>query len=255
MDSSSTIPGHSDRIIKTIIVKKPKERAEWTDRTTSLVDKYCEYHKKICKFTENAEKCKERRKLEYKNRKAKNEPKDGINLFCKTCEKYLTPELFYNDPSRICGKADKCKICKKEYDKKRNDTWPVLFRAAYRSSLRSHGNTSQANPISLIECENLLKKQNGRCNHCKVVLECEQGSVIDANYKRASLDRIDTSIVGYGNNSQWLCVSCNKGKCTMPDEMHKAKFNNIMKQLEIEILRYKLDRLENYTLISKTVSC
>ena len=88
--------------------------------------------------------------------------------------------------------------------------------------------------------------KDGKCNHCQIKLTCEQGTVIDVNYTRASLDRIDTNIAGYGNgNAQWLCVSCNKGKCTMSDELHRAKFNILEKKdKEIEELKKYCEELK-----------
>ena len=96
----------------------------------------------------------------------------------------------------------------------------------------------EENKLSYEDCIQLLKSQEYKCNHCDITLTCEQGTVIDVNYNRASLDRIDSHISGYGNgNAQWLCVSCNKGKCTMPDAIHKEKFasrDRQIKELETE---------------------
>ena len=38
--------------------------------------------------------------------------------------------------------------------------------------------------------------------------------------------------MGYKNNAQWLCVSCNKGKCTMLDEEHKKKFTLLFDRIK-----------------------
>lgn len=109
---------------------------------------------------------------------------------------------------------------------------PVLIRAAYRQSINAHGNEKGENKISLDECKKLLEEQKFKCKHCRCELTCKQGTVINCSYKRASLDRIDTKKVGYKNNAQWLCVSCNKGKCTMSDEEHKKKFSKLFDRID-----------------------
>jgi len=224
--------GHAKRITKTIIVKKKAPRKAWTNRTTKTVKKFCSNHNKICEFSEKAKLCKETRREKYnQNKKNKNQPTNK-NIKCIKCNTEKTANNFYVNPSNKNGRANVCKTCKKEYDKKRNDTWPVLIRAAYRQSINAHGNENGENKISLEECKKLLEEQKYKCKHCRCELTCKQGSVINCSYKRASLDRIDTSKVGYKNNAQWLCVSCNKGKCTMPDEEHKKKFSILFDKID-----------------------
>ena len=248
MNKEMNTNSHPEKVPRLMMVNKPKFKSKWTNISTILIDKYCKYHDKICKFTEKGVKCKERRGEDYKKCKIMNLPTNE-NIICKTCNVELSSDLFYNNPKIQNGKSNICKPCKKEYDKNRNDTWERLFIQAFRTSLRSHGNINKLNPISLEECKELFIKQNGRCKHCRVELTSHQGTVTIPNYFRASLDRIDTNIVGYGNgNAQWLCVSCNKGKCTMPDEIHKAKFLINENQ---EILKYDKELLEmNEKLIS-----
>lgn len=243
MDSNNHLVGHAKRLTKTVIVKEKAPRKPWTNRTTKLIEKYCNIHEKTCEFSENAKRCKITRNEEYLKKKRKNKPTTNENILCKgICEKILSPDNFYSDPSNPNGISYLCKICKKDYDRKRNNTWPVLIRAAYRTSIKTHGNKKEENQITLEKCKELLKEQNYKCNHCEVELTCIQGTVINASYERASLDRIDTNIMGYGNgNAQWLCVSCNKGKCTMPDEKHKEKF----KIKENKKLKSKIKELEN----------
>ena len=169
-------------------------------------------------------------------------PPTTDNIVCRKCKKEQYAENFYKNPGNKTGRAYVCKKCKKEYDKKRNDTWDALIRAAYRASIYSHGNINGENKITLKRCKELLIKQNYRCNHCRCNLTCKQGTVINCSHDRASLDRIDTKTVGYKNNAQWLCVSCNKGKCTMSDEEHKKKFSQRderIKYLENENLKLK----------------
>lgn len=220
----ANVLGHRERILKTILIKKPKKKRTWKNQTTKTIKKFCKKHGKICEFTEKANKCRLSRKEGYEIRAKKNPPTTD-NIVCKKCKKEQNAENFYKNPSNKTGRAYVCKKCKKEYDKKRNDTWDVLIRAAYRASIYSHGNINEENKITLKRCKELLIKQNYRCNHCRCNLTCKQGTVINCSHDRASLDRIDTKTVGYKNNAQWLCVSCNKGKCTMSDEEHKKKFS------------------------------
>jgi hypothetical protein len=158
---------------------------------------------------------------------------------CRVCEEDKEAKHFYRDAMCKDGLSGICKICKKKYDRKRNDTWDVLIRMQWRASLRAHGNESEENPTTLKECKALLISQDYKCNHCTVKLNSIQGNQVDCSWDRASLDRIDTNIIGYGSdNAQWLCVSCNKGKCTMPDEVHKNKFaqrDQRIKDLELEV--------------------
>ena len=223
------ISGHCDREKRIILVKKKFKKRQWTNQTSILIEKYCKKHNKMCFFTEKSTKCKLSRREEYINYKKKNYSNTDIK--CIKCNIVKTFENFYKNPSNKKGRANICKECKKEYDRKRNNTWPVLIRAAYRQSINAHGNKEGINKISLEECKTLLEKQNYKCKHCRFELSCIQVTVIDCNYYRASLDRIDTTIVGYKNNSQWLCVSCNKGKCTMPDEEHKKKFSKLFDRI------------------------
>ena len=87
----------------------------------------------------------------------------------------------------------------------------------------------------------MIKEQNYRCTHCKIKLQCTFGTQQDRNCWGASLDRIDTNIIGYGNgNSQWLCMCCNNGKNTMADFEHKTRFSfrdAKIKHLESEVKR------------------
>ena len=197
------ILGHGKRISKIILVKKPTKKRTWKNQTTKTINKFCKKHEKICEFSEKANKCRLSRKEDYETRAKNNHPTND-NIICRKCQKEQEAENFYKNPSNKKGRAYICKKCKKRYDKKRNDTWEALIRSAYRASLYSHGNSS---------------------------------------YKRASLDRIDTKKIGYKNNAQWLCVSCNKGKCTMSDEEHKQKFYklfNIIEYLENLLVKNKI---------------
>tara|TARA_B100000686_G_scaffold354994_1_gene468810 strand:+ start:4232 stop:4963 length:732 start_codon:yes stop_codon:yes gene_type:complete len=225
------IQGHQKRILKTIMTKKPTKKRTWKNQTTKLINKFCKIHGKICEFSEKASKCRLTRKEEYKKNGKKNPPTTD-SIICKKCNIEQKAENFYKNPGNKKGRAYICKKCKKDYDKKRNDTWGALIRAAYRASLYSHGNINGKNKITLKECENLLVKQKYKCNHCRCNLICKQGTVINCSYKRASLDRINTKIMGYKNNAQWLCVSCNKGKCTMLDEEHKKKFTVLFDRIK-----------------------
>jgi len=166
------------------------------------------------------------------------------------CKENKLATCFYKDPNCKDGFSSICKLCKKEYDRNRNNTWSVLIRAQWRASLVAHGNKDEINPTTHEECEKLLHEQNYKCNHCKVQLKPIQGTQVKCSWERASLDRISTDIIGYGNgNAQWLCVSCNKGKCTMPDEIHKEKFASRDRKIckledEIDKLRKELNKLK-----------
>ena len=220
--------GHAKRIRKYVTVKKRGPRKAWTNRTTTLVQKFCKKHNKICEFS--GQRCKLTRQEDYKKSKNNNPTED--NITCRKCKECQSCDNFYKSPQNKNGRSTLCKTCKRGNDKQRNDTWPVLIRAAYRQSINAHGNEKGENEISVKECEELLKKQKYFCNHCRNKLTCHQGTVINCNYTRASLDRIDTKKIGYKNNAQWLCVSCNKGKCTMPNEEHKRKFSILFDKIE-----------------------
>ena len=224
--------GHAERFTKTVTVKKKNPRASWTNRTTKLVEKYCNTHKQMCKFSQHGQLCRLTRQQEYAKNKKKHSP-TKVSLSCRRCEQTKDASLFYPNPVNKTGRATICNPCKKKYDKARNDTWEVLIRACYRSSIRAHGNKLEENPITLEKCKELLELQKYKCAHCLCPLTCKQGTVVNCSYTRASLDRIDTTITGYGNgNAQWLCVSCNKGKCTMPDKIHKEKFSKLRDRID-----------------------
>ena len=212
-----------------IIVKKKAPKDSWTNRTTKLIEKYCNIHQQICKFSQRGQLCKLTRQQQYaqnKNKKIYSPTK--LSLLCRSCKQMKVYSFFYLNPLNKSGRTSICKPCKKNYDKTRNNTWEVLIRTCYRSSLRDHGNKLEKNPITLEQCKKLLEMQLYKCAHCLCDLSCKQGTAGNYSYTRASLDRIDTTITGYGNgNAQWLCVSCNKGKCTMPDQIHKEKFSKL----------------------------
>jgi len=234
---------------RTILVRLPGEKRSWTNQTTEITKRFCTKHERECEFTPKAIRCKQARQEEYQ-RNSKRKNNDYIaEKRCNICSKTLKSDGFYSDPGSIDGLASKCKTCKKKYDYERNNTWEVLIRSQYRTSLYAHGNTNKINPITLDECQKLLEEQNKLCNHCGVELTSIQGNRLNSSWKRASLDRINTSIIGYGNgNAQWLCNSCNKGKCTMPDGEHKEKFSKRdqkIQELEEEIIR--LNKIINET--------
>jgi hypothetical protein len=246
-----TPQGHAERYKKTILVKKPKPRKAWTNRSTITVEKWCDNHEQICVFSQKARFCKQTRREQYLRNKEKRKGRAvAERKTCRVCEKEKEAKYFYKDPMCTDGLSGICKSCKKKYDKKRNDTWDALFRLQWRASLRAHGNVNEENPITLKQCKLLLESQDYKCNHCGVKLISEQGTQIDCSWNRASLDRIETNIVGYGSgNAQWLCVSCNKGKCTFPDEVHREKFakrDRRIKELENEVfyLKKQIQQLE-----------
>ena len=121
-----------------------------------------------------------------------------------------------------CGLRGRCKECYKKSDYKIYETWEGLVR---RQVNRTNRVWKGINPITYDELFNLLTDQNYKCNHCLHELSCNIATIENKNLWNASLDRIDTSIMGYGNgNAQWLCSSCNTGKNTSDDQEHKNKF-------------------------------
>ena len=221
-----------EKATQPIIVEKKASKDSWTNRTTKLIEKYCYIHQRICKFSQRGKLCKLTRQQQYAQNKQKYSP-TKLSLLCRSCKQMKVHSFFYPNPLNKSGRTSICKPCKKNYDKARNNTWEVLIRTCYRSSLRAHGNKLEKNPISLEKCKKLLELQLYKCAHCLCALSCKQGTVGNYSYTRASLDRIDTTITGYGNgNSQWLCVSCNKGKCTMPDQIHKDKFSKLRDRIK-----------------------
>jgi len=244
--------GHAKRHTKVVTVKKKGTRQAWTNRSTKTVEKWCDNHQKICVYSERASLCKETRREQYLRNKEKRKRKEiAESKTCRVCKEEKKAKDFYRDAMCKDGLSGICKACKKSYDRKRNNTWDVLIRLQWRASIRAHGNENEENSMKLKDCKSLLISQDYKCNHCGVKLNSIQGNHIDCSWDRASLDRIDTNIVGYGNgNAQWLCVSCNKGKCTMPDKVHKEKFakrDRRIKELEKEVaqLKKQLQELED----------
>lgn len=210
---------------KVVLVRKPKQSRTWTNRTTKTIEKWCNKHGKLCIFSEKGQRCKQTRKEEYqlKKRTITNTEIPSSNV-CRVCKTEKDSNCFYKDPITKKGIANICKSCKKMKDRTRHDSWDALIKLQWRTCLRAHGNSDGVNKISYEDCVQLLKAQNYKCNHCKTELTSKQGTVSNTMWNRASLDRVNTNITGYNNNAQWLCVSCNKGKCCTSDEIHKEKF-------------------------------
>lgn len=204
-----------------------------------MVEKYCKFHDKMCSWTAKGTTCTERREeMRLRNYDATKIPG---TYCCKGCKKTLPSSQFHKQKSKL-GIKTFCKSCIKERDYKRYNAWPGYIRKKVVVSWKSHYNKNAENKISIEDATALLKEQNYRCKHCNHNLECTFGSIKKRNVWGASLDRISVDVVGYGNgNGQWLCMSCNNGKCTMDNEEHLEKFAE--KDRKIKDLEEKVERL------------
>ena len=52
-----------------IIVEKKAPKDSWTNRTTKLIEKYCNIHQRICKFSQRGQLCKLTRQQQYAQNK------------------------------------------------------------------------------------------------------------------------------------------------------------------------------------------
>jgi hypothetical protein len=208
------------------------------------IKKYCNHHNKKCKWTKKGTVCIQRRK-EYKE-ELKSKIKIPKEKECKICERVLPASSFNKDNTVYCGLKSGCKTCVRERDYARISSWKGYVRKKIVASWSAHGNEEKINKLTVDEALDLLDKQKYRCNHCRHRLECVMGTQKKKNYNCASLDRIDTDVVGYGNgNAQWLCMTCNNGKNTMSDTIHKERYDylNRIVKLEEEV-KYLHEQLE-----------
>ncbi len=211
--------------------------------SSNKIEKWCNAHKKVCLWSSSkTTTCIERRKENLE--KVKNNRNIPEEQTCNKCNKTLHKSFFDSDNSKYSGLKSKCKSCIKENDYKKYNTWKGYTQKKIVASWKAHNNKEMINILTIEEGLTILEKQNYKCNHCNIELECKLGNQIYKNYNGASLDRIDVSIVGYGNgNSQWLCMSCNNGKNTMPDIEHKNKF--YLRDLKIEELKSENEILKS----------
>jgi len=201
------------------------------------IETYCKYHDQMCLWTEKGTTCIKRRE-EQRNRHSSEIPDFHR---CKGCQKTL-PSSEYHKQRCKKGIKSHCKSCIKKRDYSRYNKWPGYIRKKVVVSWSSHNNKEQLNRLTIKEATEMLEKQKYKCLHCKTVLECTFGTQKKRNCKGASLDRLDTTTMGYGNgNSQWLCMSCNNGKNTMSNHEHKEKFYK--RDREIRRLKLKVNRL------------
>lgn len=192
--------------------------------------KYCSFHKQDCEFTPRGSVCIVRRE----NFRQKNQyPISITEQVCKTCNVLQPVSEYHRDKTVLNGVKSSCKNCIKERDYARYNTWEGYTRKKIVASWSAHHNKLKINKLKVKEGLQLLIDQKYKCLHCGVKLECTFGDTVNKNYYGASLDRIDVSIVGYGNgNAQWLCMSCNNGKNTMDNEQHKEKFHSRDRQID-----------------------
>jgi hypothetical protein len=164
-------------------------------------------------------------------------------IVCKECNTEKPNSDFDVDNTVKIGRKRTCKECISVREKKRNSTWQGLVRKKVVYSWTTHQNNKQENKLEISEGMQLLEEQNFLCAHCQHQLSNEQGTRLKRNCWVASLDRIDTDIVGYGSgNAQWLCMSCNNGKNTMSNEDHLNKYkfrDDRIKELENEVLNLR----------------
>lgn len=207
------------------------------------VMKNCTFHKRHCEFaSERSQVCRQYHKERIE--KEKSRPKIIVlEKTCHECKETKPASDFARDSGRKDGLYIRCRPCKNSMDQRYRDSWQGCIQEQVGKSHRSHGNKLLKNCISYEEAEKLLEGQNIKCDHCGHVLQSETGTPEKKNPWRASLDRKNVDVVGYGNgNAQWLCFSCNAGKGTMPNVEHKEKF--AARDRKIEMLRLKTKALE-----------
>lgn len=216
-------------------------------KPTEYVQKYCKFHEKECTWTSKGTTCIQRRnevREEFLKKITIPEEKS-----CNVCNEIKPSIDFDKDNTVKCGLKASCKQCVKERDYKKYNSWEGYVQKKVVASWSSHNNNDKENKLSVETALQMLKEQEYRCLHCHHELECIFGTQEKRNCWGASLDRIDTTIMGYGGgNSQWLCTSCNNGKCTMDNNEHKEKFarrDRRIKELEEEVkkLRNQLEQI------------
>ena len=95
-----------------IIVKKKAPKNSWTNRTTKLIEKYCNIHQQICKFSQRGQLCKLTRQQQYTQNKKIHSP-TKLSILCRSCKQTKVHSFFYPNPLNKSGRTSICKPCKK----------------------------------------------------------------------------------------------------------------------------------------------
>lgn len=215
-----------------------------------------EFFKDLAKTSGRKNHCKECVKTSHAN--LQKDVPDMIK--CRECSEQKPHALFDVDNTVSSGRKAVCKVCISVRERNRNSTWEGLIRKKVVASWTNHGNSTKENMLSIEEAKALLVLQDYKCVHCLAKLQCVPGTIYKKNCWCASLDRIDTDTVGYGNgNAQWLCMSCNNGKNTMTNEEHLNKYRhrderikaleeeNVFLKLEVERLSKIISQISSTT--------
>lgn len=207
-------------------------------RIVEKILKWCKFHNKDCVWSPKSTTCVQRQK-EMRMRLQQKIVTPATKRCIGECGRMLPAQSFHKDYTTLTGLKGSCKECVSKRDYARGATWKGYVQKKVVCSWKSHGNKSVDNKLSIEEAFKLLEDQKYICNHCSIPLECTRGTPSKTNHNGASLDRKNTDIIGYGNgNAQWLCISCNNGKNTMADQLHKEKFllrDNRIRYLEEQL--------------------
>jgi len=236
-------------------MSKLEEPPQKKQRVDSKTDKECTTCHTIKNVTEfyirskngglwgQCKNCCQTVKKEWRRRMSTRDRITPAQKECFSCKKTKPASEFFKKKYTLSGLSSYCKDCDREKSKEREETWKSLFDRQYLNSLRSHGNYKQINPISRDRLPEMLDEQNGCCNTCHVELNPLCGTKKNPNGKKASLDRVNTNIIGYGNgNAQWLCLSCNHGKGCIENEVYRTRF--AWRDRQIAELKRRIAELE-----------
>lgn len=160
---------------------------------------------------------------------------------CKECGKYFpaTEEYFYKTPTNSDGLVNKCKECKKKYQKKHYD--PKYFKKRYRRLCEQYKSRYKKNRSLNVERykitkkiwrenhkEKLIEYTRNHKNHTITKTEWEDcknyfnnqcaycGKTWEQNYKESNKDLHKEHVINDGKNTLDNCVpacySCNSSK-------------------------------------------
>lgn len=109
---------------------------------------------------------------------------------------------------------------------------------------------SEENQIFSDDALRILETQRFCCASCGDELDTITRTVKRRAWNKASLDRIDVFVTGYGNgNAQWLCVHCNLGKNSTENSVHLAKMYSRAAALEDRMLAVEEENRQWKTLV------
>ena len=214
-------PGNIKKIIDGVIYYSCNKCGEWLSGDRFCKDKYSlarDMHASKCK------KCRaedDHRAKKYKSFNRK--PIDG-KIHCKTCDKYLDPDSFWNsiNNKHRLFRINRCKECSKicvknSFDSRSKDKMvlAVLQKRMYGINRRTSKKGFECN----INCEYLCKmyyEQDGLCAISGVDMDIDLYS--GRNKNSLSIDRIDSNVGYVIGNIQLVCDFANRMKLDYSNE-------------------------------------